>query len=96
MQFPYYFGNNWDAFSECLNDLEWFTDKNLIIFISNIQNVLQNEEATQFTIFIRILTDAINEFTAKETILKIVLHTTDVSQKIEGIKDIIAGLACKP
>jgi len=23
LQFPYYFGQNWDAFDECINDLSW-------------------------------------------------------------------------
>jgi len=96
LQFPYYCGNNWDSLSECLNDLEWFTGKNLIIFISNIQNVLQDEEPAQFALFIRILTDTINEFSSKAIVLKIALHTTGDGQKIQGIKDIITGLMLKP
>ncbi len=32
--FPDYFGHNWDAFNECLSDLEWLPADSYILFLS--------------------------------------------------------------
>ena len=31
MQFPNYFGHNWDAFDECITDLEWLPAKRYVV-----------------------------------------------------------------
>ena len=33
LQFPGYFGWNWDAFEECLRDLSWLPDQQLIVVV---------------------------------------------------------------
>ena len=43
LQFPYYFGNNWNALDECMKDLEWLTAKSFIIGITNSELVLSQE-----------------------------------------------------
>ncbi len=35
LQFPHYFGNNWDAFDECMNDLSWIKGSRLVLLIVN-------------------------------------------------------------
>jgi hypothetical protein len=51
LQFPPYFGENWDAFDECLSDLEWLQADAYVLFILNAVRVLEKgspEEARQF------------------------------------------------
>lgn len=36
MQFPEYFGKNWDAFEECINDLSWLpADGYILVYDRN-------------------------------------------------------------
>src|SRR5215510_10518793 len=35
MQFPWYYGENWAAFDECLKDLSWIWAKTYLLFILN-------------------------------------------------------------
>jgi hypothetical protein len=42
LQFPWYFGNNWNAFYDCLDDLSWFRNTPLLIGITNIDLVLRD------------------------------------------------------
>src|SRR5262249_31373410 len=51
LQFPPYFGENWNALEECLSDLEWLPADSYVLFIVNAVRVLEkvnSEEARQF------------------------------------------------
>lgn len=39
MKFPDYFGNNWDAFDECLADLEWLSGGGYCLVIRDSSEV---------------------------------------------------------
>jgi len=40
LQFPYYFGGNWNALDECIKDLEWLPSKVFILGITRSELVL--------------------------------------------------------
>jgi len=47
LQFPYYFGGNWDALAECLADLAWLPATGHVITILDSPDLLASEEASQ-------------------------------------------------
>ena len=57
LEFPDYFGHNWDALEECLADLEWLPAKGYILLITDAAQVLSNDE-TEYETFLEILCDA--------------------------------------
>lgn len=61
LQFPYYFGENWDAFEECINDLEWLPGRCYAFLITNINHVLSRDVA-ELRIFTEILRSAASEW----------------------------------
>ena len=44
LKFPPYFGNNWDAFEECINDLKWVPSDGYLVMIVNAEHLLLNSE----------------------------------------------------
>src|SRR5262245_30505972 len=56
-QFPYYFGENWSAFDECLADLEWLPATGYVMAISDTTKVLSDEGFQEFATFISVLTE---------------------------------------
>jgi hypothetical protein len=57
LEFPDYFGHNWDALEECLADLEWLPAKGYILLIIDAGCVLPDDEA-EYETFLEILRDA--------------------------------------
>jgi hypothetical protein len=41
LQFPYYFGENWDACHDCLNDLEWLRASAVVICVTDAVRLLE-------------------------------------------------------
>ncbi len=39
-QFPYYFGENWDAFEECLTDLQWLPAEAYVFCVTRAVHLL--------------------------------------------------------
>lgn len=62
LQFPDYFGENWNALDECLTDLEWLPGDAYLLVISNALSVLVDEEPQQLGAFVSVLTRACEEW----------------------------------
>jgi len=58
LQFPWYYGENWDALEECINDLEWLPAKAYILIFTDAEQLLVREDDEVFAILIRTLNDA--------------------------------------
>ena len=63
LKFPDYFGGNWDAFDECLNDLDWLDCHHYILFIKDFDHILADEK-NEFGTFIDILKLTVDEWTS--------------------------------
>ena len=57
LEFPDYFGHNWDAVEECLADLEWLPAKGYVLLFTDAQLILPDDEE-EFATFLEVLSDA--------------------------------------
>jgi Barstar (barnase inhibitor) len=46
-QFPCYFGENWDAFDECLTDLQWLPAEAYVFCVTGAVHLLEKESSEQ-------------------------------------------------
>jgi RNAse (barnase) inhibitor barstar len=67
LEFPSYFGQNWDAFEECLTDLSWMPAAGYLIIVTNAEQVLRGQEEDYAT-FIDIVRAAGQEWAAARAI----------------------------
>jgi RNAse (barnase) inhibitor barstar len=61
LQFPYYFGENWEALCECMNDLSWMPAARYLIVMTDATQALR-EEREHFRTFLELLSDAGREW----------------------------------
>ena len=54
--FPDYFGRNWDAFDECMGDLEWLPARSYRVVITDAEHLLDQSDRAR-GIFLRIMRD---------------------------------------
>lgn len=64
LQFPLYFGRNWDAFEECMADLQWLPAKAYVLIISDAGSLLKMEPANSVVVLFEILERASREWAA--------------------------------
>ncbi len=58
LQFPLYFGENWNAFNDCINDMDWLEGDNYVLLISNTESLLCEADIEDFYIFLKMITTA--------------------------------------
>jgi len=61
-EFPDYFGSNWAAFDECLNDLDWLPGESYLLLISDIDQVNKTSDNI-FKTFVETLERSVSEWT---------------------------------
>ena len=49
LRFPGYFGRNWDAFDECMRDLEWLPARGYVLVVKNADNLLGRDRQDRDT-----------------------------------------------
>src|SRR5580700_5705891 len=64
LQFPYYFGENWNALWECLTDLEWLPGDAYILFLTDAECLLDRESSEKFAILLDLLEQAAQQWNA--------------------------------
>ena len=87
LQFPHYFGDNWDALEECLGDLGWIDSDHLTLLITNVDMLLSSGRKDLVT-FLEILRSVHD---LEETVLERVVFQCDETKassarkRLEGI-----------
>lgn len=67
LEFPSYFGRNWDALDECITDLEWMPGCGYILLVQNADQLLSEEAKKQYDIFLAIMKKAGEEWSIPQT-----------------------------
>lgn len=63
LQFPSYFGENWSAFQECLEDLEWLPSGNgRVIAVVDSDDVLCDDDDVELGTLVRSFTRAFKAY----------------------------------
>ena len=57
LEFPDYFGHNWDALEECLADLEWIPAKGYVVLITDALAVIPDDQE-EYETLLEVLNDA--------------------------------------
>ena len=62
LQFPWYFGENWDALDECMKDLDWFPTPNGIYVVITDAKMVLRDDGQDLEVFVDCLNSMIDEF----------------------------------
>lgn len=81
LQFPLYFGGNWDAFYDCLTDLSWLRAEAVVLVIADAGHLLEHASARDIDAMTEVLREAMLVVNDQERgvgprSLHLVLHTT--------------------
>jgi Barstar (barnase inhibitor) len=58
LQFPYYFGENWNAFIDCIGDLSWLQSAGFVLVVEHVSEVLVAGDSDEFGLFLERLQQA--------------------------------------
>ena len=61
LQFPHYFGHNWDALFECLRDFEWIKNRRIVI----VHHDLPQLGADDTRVYLEILADSVDDWVTR-------------------------------
>jgi RNAse (barnase) inhibitor barstar len=81
LQFPYYFGNNWDAFYDCVTDLSWLHAESGVVCVADAGHLLENAPGRDVDSLVEVMCEALRTVNDQgralgPKALHVVLHTT--------------------
>jgi RNAse (barnase) inhibitor barstar len=79
LNFPDYFGHNWDAFEECISDTDQIPNQTLVLILNDVAAFAKNEPEEMKTA-IDILRDAAEAWSGEGKTLVVLLTPTDVEE----------------
>jgi len=78
LKFPEYFGNNWDAFEDCLTDPDWHNRPGLLIFWDNF-DAISDHSPDAFRTALQIFQDSAKFWADMKRGFLVLLHGKHVS-----------------
>ncbi len=75
MQFPDYFGANWDALEDCLTDLEWLPASGYVL-VYDQPEVLAKAAPADWSMFVEILACAVDAWAQTNCPMYVFFHST--------------------
>ena len=72
-QFPYYFGENWAAFDDCIQDLEWLSFSKIVMVVDDFSSVYK-DDAEGKELLLRHLEKMAHYWVAENIDIKILLN----------------------
>ncbi|MEO6190063.1 MAG: barstar family protein [Saprospiraceae bacterium] len=92
LKFPEYYGNNLDALFDCLIDLEWIEERNVILQFVNFEYILSEEKSKDYFLstLLLVLSDicsSVEEIKSLEYSEKIMYFFINYNEEAIGIMD---------
>lgn len=85
MKFPDYFGHNWDAFEDCLTDLDWLSGKGYVLLYTQPQ-VFAKAAPKDWSTLVDILQTAVDDWQETDTPMYVFLSSNSLlSAQIEDL-----------
>jgi hypothetical protein len=81
LQFPGYFGFNWNALSDCLRDLSWISQRRVVILHSDLPVLPSDEVAT----YLEVMWECLRDWKPSEPHQLIVAFPDVVRSTIHGL-----------
>lgn len=78
MNFPDYFGYNWDAFADCMNDLSWLSANGYILLYTQPKNFANNDPSEWSTVLL-VLQEAVEYWKETETPMYILIRAESLA-----------------
>lgn len=95
LQFPLYFGENWDAYHDCMLDLAWLEAHGCTLVIADALHLLEKAKAEALSQFVQIITEAAQQWNklAKPKPFHVVFHAKPAEEAAVKTRFQAAGLA---
>lgn len=82
LRFPEYFGGNWDALEECIRDLAWLPDGNVILRHADLP---LSEDHASLSIYLSVLEGAVTKFSQTETRRLLVIFPLESEDPVRSV-----------
>jgi RNAse (barnase) inhibitor barstar len=81
MEFPNYFGNNWDALEECLRDLQWLSAKGYVIQFANADRFIETCPS-DFRVLVQIIESVSKHWNTNNVDFILIIETNNLSASV--------------